>query len=156
MQPLPVFNRAFGGSRTGDLLHYMDAVVLPYAPRIVVYYCGSNDIKGGESAEAVAGRFGEFVARLHVRLPQTRVYFVSVNQAPEKESKRAVVDEANARVRDLCASDPRLGFIDVNAVLLDAAGCPRRELFREDGLHLKPETYELLAGVIRPVVEEAW
>src|SRR5688572_4050919 len=29
MAPLPVFNRAFGGSRTWEVLHYMDQVVLP-------------------------------------------------------------------------------------------------------------------------------
>ena len=40
MDPLPVFNRAFGGSRTADVLYYMDQVVLPYSPKLIVYYCG--------------------------------------------------------------------------------------------------------------------
>jgi lysophospholipase L1-like esterase len=156
MRPLPVFNRAFGGSRTADILHYMDQIVLAYEPRIIVYYCGSNDIKGGEKAQTVAGRYFEFVRRVHARLPATRVFFVSINQAPEKAERRDVVDAANALVHAASASDPRLGFIDVNSVLLDGAGCPRTELFRPDGLHLKDETYELLAAVIKPVLEEAW
>jgi hypothetical protein len=42
MAPLPVFNRAFGGSRTWEVLNYMDQVVLPYRPRIIVYYTGSK------------------------------------------------------------------------------------------------------------------
>jgi hypothetical protein len=37
MAPLPAFNRAFGGSRTWEVLHYMDEIVLPYQPRIIVY-----------------------------------------------------------------------------------------------------------------------
>ena len=45
MAPLPVLNRAFGGSRTGDQLARFDQLVPRYAPRIVVYYCGSNDLK---------------------------------------------------------------------------------------------------------------
>ena len=38
MAPLPVLNRAFGGSRTGDQLARFDQLVPRYAPRIVVYY----------------------------------------------------------------------------------------------------------------------
>src|SRR5687767_6833387 len=64
MAPLPAFNRAFGGSRTWEVLHYMDEIVLPYKPRVIVYYCGSNDVNAGESAAAIAGRFQEFVARV--------------------------------------------------------------------------------------------
>ena len=36
MAPLPVFNRAFGGSGTGEILFYMDKIVLPYEPTIIV------------------------------------------------------------------------------------------------------------------------
>jgi hypothetical protein len=32
MAPLPVLNRAFGGSRTWEVLAYMDKIVLPYEP----------------------------------------------------------------------------------------------------------------------------
>src|SRR5262245_12141591 len=53
MAPLPVFNRAFGGSRTWEVLHYMDRIVLPYRPRIIVYYTGSNDVNAGEPAAAI-------------------------------------------------------------------------------------------------------
>ena len=48
MAPLPAFNRAFGGSRTWEVLHYMDRIVLPYHPRIIVYYTGSNDVSAGD------------------------------------------------------------------------------------------------------------
>jgi hypothetical protein len=44
MAPLPVINRAFGGAQTWEVLHYMDRIVLPYKPKIIVYYCGSNDV----------------------------------------------------------------------------------------------------------------
>src|SRR5713226_9878726 len=56
MAPLPVFNRAFGGSVTQDILDRTEQLVLPYKPRIIVYYCGSNDVGAGESAEAILGR----------------------------------------------------------------------------------------------------
>src|SRR5713101_5929795 len=61
MAPLPVFNRAFGGSVTQDILDRADQLVLPYKPRIIVYYCGSNDVGAGESAEAIVGRTKQFL-----------------------------------------------------------------------------------------------
>jgi hypothetical protein len=156
MAPLPVFNRAFGGSRTFEVLHYADRIVLPYKPRIIVYYCGSNDVGSGASAAEVAANFKAFVDKVAARLPDTRIFFVSINKAPEKQYAWNVVDEANARVREYTAKNKRLGFIDVNPVLFDAAGKPRFELYREDELHFRPAAYVEFTRIIRPVIERAW
>jgi hypothetical protein len=118
MAPLPVFNRAFGGSRTWEVLHYADKVA--------------------------------------ARLSETRIFYVSINKAPEKQHLWNVVDQANSRVREYTKGDRRLGFIDVNPVLFDAAGKPRLELYREDQLHFHPPAYAEFARIIRPVVEKAW
>ena len=156
MAPLPVFNRAFGGSRTWEVLHYADKIVLPYKPRIIVYYCGSNDVGSGASAAEIAANFGAFVDKVAARLPETRIFYVSINKAPEKQHLWNVVDQANSRVREYTKGDRRLGFIDVNPVLFDAAGKPRLELYREDQLHFRPPAYAEFTRVIRPVVEKAW
>src|SRR5689334_19572237 len=60
MAPLPVLNRAFGGSRTWEVVYYADRIVLPYRPRIIVYYCGSNDIGSGAGAAQVVVNFQAF------------------------------------------------------------------------------------------------
>jgi hypothetical protein len=156
MAPLPVFNRAFGGSRTGDLLFYMDRIVLPYEPTIIVYYCGSNDINAGEKAQAISGRFREFAERVHAKLPRTRIFFVSINRAPQKEDRWDIVDESNGQVRAYCQTDRRLGFIDVNPALFDREGNPRLKLYREDRLHFKPEAYVEFTAIIKPVITTAW
>ncbi|SPE52597.1 Lipolytic protein G-D-S-L family [Verrucomicrobia bacterium] len=156
MAPLPVFNRAFGGSLTTDLLYYMDKVVLTYEPRIIVYYCGSNDINAGRSADKVFAGFRSFVERVHARLPQTRIFYVSINRAPQKQGKWDVVDAANKLARDFCAKDKALGFIDVNPALFDARGQPRLDLYLPDKLHFKPPAYEAFAALIKPVVAQAW
>jgi lysophospholipase L1-like esterase len=156
MAPLTVFNRAFGGSRTADILFYMDEIVLPYEPKIIVYYCGSNDINAGEKADAISGRFREFVARVHAKLPATRIFFVSINRAPQKRDRWDIVDEANRQVRVHCQADRRLGFIDVNPALFDRDGNPRLELYQEDKLHFKPQAYTEFAAIIKPVIARAW
>ncbi len=156
MAPLPVFNRAFGGSRTGDILFYMNKIVLPYEPTIIVYYCGSNDINAGEGGEAISGRFREFAARVHANLPDTRIFFVSINRAPQKKGRWDIVDEANRQVRAYCLTDRRLDFIDVNPALFDHAGNPRLELYQEDRLHFKAEAYVEFTIIIKPIIVAAW
>ena len=156
MAPLPVFNRAFGGSQTNDILHYMDKVVLPYAPKIIVYYCGSNDVNAGIGADVIAKRYEEFVKRVHAQLPGTRIFYVSINRAPQKRDRWDVVDAANRLVADYTKSDARLGYIDVNPVLFDAAGQPRVELYQKDMLHFLEPAYTEFTAVIRPVIQSAW
>ncbi|MBL8240624.1 MAG: hypothetical protein JNM66_24610 [Bryobacterales bacterium] len=156
MAPLPVFNRAFGGSQTNDILHYMDQVVLPYAPKIIVYYCGSNDINAGLEAEAIAQRYATFADRVHARLPETRIFFVAINRAPQKRAKWDVVDAANGIVERRSRTDRRLGYIDVNPALFDKAGQPRLELYQKDQLHFLEPAYAEFTAIIRPVIERAW
>ncbi len=156
MAPLPVFNRAFGGSRTADVLYYMDKIVLPYEPKIIVYYCGSNDVNAGEKADAIFGRFSEFVERVHAKLPRTRIFFVSINRAPQKQDRWDIVDEANRQVRAYCKTDQRLGYIDVNPALFDRKGNPRLELYQEDRLHFKPQAYVEFTTIVKPIIAKAW
>jgi lysophospholipase L1-like esterase len=156
MAPLPVFNRAFGGSRTWEVLAYMDQIVLPYRPRIIVYYCGSNDVNAGEPASAIVGRFKEFMTRVAAELPDTRVFFVSINRSPDKRSRWDVVDEANAAIKAYAYATRNLDYIEVNPVLFDADDEPREELYLPDGLHFRRPAYEKLTGIIKPVLLDAW
>ena len=156
MAPLPVFNRAFGGSRTSDILERMDQLVLPYAPRVIVYYAGSNDVNNREPAAANFGRFYDFERRTHGKLPNTRIIFVAIDRAPQKRERWDVVDAANALIRDYCAVTPRLTFVDVNPVTHDEKGEARLELYREDRLHFKPAAYAGFTATIKPVLEKAW
>jgi hypothetical protein len=156
MAPLPVFNRAFGGSHTAEVLYYMDRIVLPYQPRIIVYYCGSNDIKAGERPGAIAGRFEQFAMRVGAALPGTFLYFVSINKAPQKKNRWDLVDSTNALVREYCRATKTRGYIDVNPVLFDSARNPRVDLYRDDLLHFKEQAYEEFARVIKQVLLEAW
>jgi hypothetical protein len=155
MAPLPAFNRAFGGSRTWEVLHYMDRIVLPYRPRIIVYYTGSNDVNAGESASAIVDRTKEFIARVHKTLPGTRIYYVAINRSPDKRDKWHVVDAVNAQMKASAGSTPQLRYIDLNPVLFKN-GEPRMELYRPDGLHFHPPAYDEFAGIIKPVLMEAW
>ncbi len=155
MAPLPAFNRAFGGSRTWEVLHYMDRIVLPYRPRIIVYYTGSNDVSAGQAAPAIVGRTMEFMSRAHQALPATRIYYVAINRSPDKRDKWDVVDAVNTEMKARVASTPYMRYLDLNPVLFKN-GEPRMELYRPDGLHFHPPAYDECAGIIKPALTTAW
>jgi lysophospholipase L1-like esterase len=156
LAPLPVYNRAFGGARTWEVNHYLDRIVVPYRPKIVLYYCGSNDVNSGEEAGPIFDRIKAFVARVGAALPSTRIYFVSINLSPDKRAQWGVVRKVNADVKAYAGTVKNLEYIEVNPVLVDDAGEPRMEMFMPDGLHLTPPAYEGFTRIIKPVLMRAW
>jgi lysophospholipase L1-like esterase len=157
MAPLPVYNRAFGGSQTPDMLRHFDDLVVPHQPRIIVYYCGSNDVNAGQPADAIAGRIHEFAVRVGTALPGTKLIFASINRSPDKEKRWDVVDAVNARVRDDFTKELAfLSFVDLNPALFDAAGKARVDLYLPDMLHFKPPAYVAFTQILKPVLTKAW
>ena len=156
MAPLPVFNSAFGGSKTGDVLDHIEKIVFPYTPKIIVYYCGSNDVNGVSQAARIFGGFMEFAERVAEKLPDTRIYYVSITHAPQKQGRWGTVDSINALVKEYYARTPKREFIDVNPILFDVEGKPRMDLYVEDKLHLRERAYVEFAAKIKPILESAW
>ena len=156
MAPLPITNVAFDGSQTADMLRMVDSRVIPLRPNVIAYYCGSNDVDAGEPAAAIVGRIVRFVDRVAASLPGTRLVFVSVNRAPEKQDRWDVVDEVNRQIRVYASGHPRVVFVDVNPVLFNADGTSRLDLFMPDGLHLRPRAYEEFARILKPVLTSAF
>lgn len=158
MAPLPVFNRAFGGSMTQDLLDRVDELVVPYQPRIIVYYCGSNDVEAGQGAEDILARTRQFLKVVNERLPKTFVYYTSIQKAPDKRGRWSVVDAVNHEMERSSHQARNLGYIDLNPVLFDREGNLREDLFLPDRLHFRPEStaYAEFAQVVKPVLQKAW
>ena len=156
MAPLPVVNLAFDGAVTDDMLRMVDSRVLPRRPKVVAYYGGSNDISVGEPADAIVARIHRFIDRVTAALPGTPVVFVSVNRAPEKQSRWSVVDDVNRQIQQYAAAHPGVVYVDVNPVLFNADASPRLELYVGDGLHLRPPAYEGFARILKPVLEKAF
>ena len=156
MAPLPVLNRAIDGLQTADLLRMLDSDVVPSRPKVIVYYCGSNDVDAGEPADAIVGRIRQFVDRVAAALPETRVVFVSINRAPEKRRRWDVVDAVNHRIEAYASEARRLQYVDVNPVLFNRDGTPRTELYLSDQLHFRPAAYDEFTRVLKPVLTAAF
>jgi len=154
MAPLPVLNRGFGGSRILEVAAAVDRVVVPYKPRAVVLFAGTNDIAWPRPAAArqVFDGYLEFVRRLRAGLPETPLYYVSITPTPSRWEYWPIVREANRLIQDYAKTDPCLHFIDLVPAILGPDGTPRRELFRSDRLHPNAAGYQKWTAVIKPVL----
>jgi len=155
MAPLPVINQAFPGARMHSVLNAKDKLIIPYNPKMIVYYCGSNDINDGAGVFDILSGFEKFVSAIRDKLPSTIIYFVSINKAPQKMDKWNVIDDSNEKIKNWCENSVKLFYIDINPPFL-IDGRPRTELFLEDGLHFQQESYMEFAKIIKPIIEKEW
>ena len=149
---VPVINRGFGGSAIEDSTYYADRIVTPYHPRLIVMYAGDNDVYEGHSAQQVADDFKAFVARVRKDLPAVPVVYISIKPSVARWSLWPAMSQANGLIRDWAATQRGVRFVDIAPLMLDAQGKPRAELFRDDGLHMKPAGYALWIQALRPVL----
>jgi lysophospholipase L1-like esterase len=158
MAPLPVLNRAIAGTVTYDMLSRIGQLVLPYQPRIVVYYCGSNDISAGEDAGPIVERTKRFIQMLHEKSPNTFFYYTSIQKAPEKRDRWDVVDAVNREMERYSHQTINVGYIDLNSVLFDKRNNVREDLFLPDGLHFRPDStaYAEFSQIVKPILTKAW
>jgi lysophospholipase L1-like esterase len=147
---LKIINRGFGGSELVDAVRYVDRIVTPYEPRLVVVYSGDNDISAGQTSESIAVQFERFTRAVHAKLPQTRILLIAVKASLLRWTQIDRMRMANTIMRAYCERDDRLAFIDFDTMMLGWDEKPRRELFVEDGLHLSPQGYQLWSTVLRP------
>lgn len=143
-----IVQRGFGGSRLVDCAQFVDRLVLPYRPRLIVVYAGDNDLAEGATPIEVLASYQAFVDNVRVALPQTRIAYLSIKPSPARVALLNQAREANRLIAAYTQQARNLDYIDIYSAMLDAQGQPRRELFSADSLHLNAQGYELWASLI--------
>jgi lysophospholipase L1-like esterase len=163
MAGLPAVNAAFGGSLTAHVLAHADRIAA-LRPRVVVYYCGTNDVTFAQRARAA---FENFVATADAlraapgarRLPI--VYLANIASPFQRGAgaeRVARVREINRLVRAFADAEAAANgaylthVVDVN----DEDFARDERFFKWDKLHFTPEGHRRLASVLRPVVADVY
>lgn len=149
---LVALNRGFGGSRIDDSVYFFDRVVVPYAPKTIVFYAGDNDIVR-MTPEAVAADFTRFTDRLSEALPECRLIYLSIKPSGRRAARREEIRQANALIAEQCEQDERWQYVEVGTLLLDEEGAPRPELYKADQLHLSAAGYAIWSAALAPLLE---
>jgi lysophospholipase L1-like esterase len=161
MAPLPSVQRGFGGAKVNDIIHYMDRLITPHDPALVVLYIGSNDLLdfGGnrpKSVDEMEALYQALLDRLHDRLPDAKVAVLAIFPSPLNAGRSEQIEAVNERVRRAAEAKPWLTLIDGNAALKTPTGEPDRSLFLFDRVHLNKAGYAKWAQILRPQLLELW
>jgi len=158
LAPLPVTNRAFGGSQTSHQLTFFDQVVPPCRPGLIVWYCGSNDIKGKKEPSSVLQRTEEWLSKVTQADQATRVLLVSVIRSPQKrrDGQLEAVDAVNRGYEEFSKKKNGVFYVDVNPALQTSEGESKPELYVEDGLHFNVKGYHQMTTLLKPAIEKYW
>jgi lysophospholipase L1-like esterase len=147
-----VLNTAVSGSQTGDILGRLDELVTAHEPRMVCYYCGSNDLNACVPVDTINGNTHETYVRLRRQLPALTFVYLSIIRAPQKMDRWQLVDQVNAEMRLEATIQQDFHFIDINPVFFSADQTPRFDFYQEDQLHLTVPAYVAFGEFLAPTV----
>lgn len=147
-QALPVVQRGFGGSRMLDCTEYLQRLVTPFKPHLVLVYAGDNDLAEGRTPQDVLKSFSAFVEGVRDALPATRIAYISIKPSPSRMALMPQIRETNTLIERYTHTVANADFIDIFTPMLSAEGTPRTELFREDQLHMNAAGYAIWKNAI--------
>lgn len=145
-----LLNRGFGGSMMSDLRHFVDRVVIPYGPALIVMYEGDNDIAAGRTPEEVVEDYRSLTERIHAALPETRIVYLSIKPSVKRWALYGQMLRANREIQQIASEHAYLEYIDVSQVMWNEQQQPDAALFLDDGLHLNDEGYRRWSQLVQP------
>jgi len=153
---LPIINRGFGGAHISDMLHYYQETIKVYSPKVIIFYCGDNDIAAGKSVSQVLADYIEFITNIKADFPTIRLIYIPVKPSISRWDKWPVMDQLNQEINRYNASDSNLYNIDIATPMLVNGEKPGPELFMDDGLHLNQTGYALWTSILTPVIQKVY
>lgn len=153
---LPVVNRGFGGSVSNDIIVHFETVVARNEPKLLVTYCGGNDLDDKLTVDEALEDYTKFLNMGHERFPKMRVLLNSVKIAPSRVREIPKVTQLNQRLQSWSSDKPWVRYLDSSSYLADASGQPISAYFREDRLHLNDVGYAKWKELLDPVLREEW
>ncbi|MBN2105198.1 hypothetical protein JW835_14260 [bacterium] len=139
---LPVINRGFGGAHISDILYFYNQIIQKYDVKMIIFYCGDNDIAAGKSADQVFNDYQELIRLILLDMPDVKFLYLSIKPSVSRWNFWNKMSEMNQMVQNYNRARSRLYYLDMSSPLLDASGQPDPCLLLEDGLHLNEKGYK--------------
>jgi len=145
-------NRGISGDITFGVLERLDQVISARPSKVFVLI-GINDVSRNIPDSIILRNYKKIISRIKAGSKKTKIYFYTllpVNSSFNKFKNHYGKDEhilwLNSEIRKL--ADKKVTIIDLYPHFLDAEHHLKAEL-TNDGLHLKPEGYQVWAEVLK-------
>lgn len=154
-----VVDHGFGGATVDELIYHYHKLVLPWEPKVMVTRVGPNDLFRGftpEEAWNMAWRLYEFA---RADFPGIRIVIFCCFEHPSAKGERAKLYAAfDAKQREYAEATENVDFVNISDFFYEkpeSVGTFEgfRDIFKEDGLHLRPEVYREFADYFVKKIE---
>lgn len=152
---LPVINRGFGGSHISDVQYYYEQVIQKYAPSVIVFYAGDNDVAGDKPVQQVLEDYRQITDRIIRDFPDVKFLYVPIKPSSSRWNYWETMAEANRQIKAYNKQHEHLYYVDLATPILQN-GKPDDTLFRDDLLHLNEKGYAIWNRVIGPELNELY
>ena len=155
MNPYPVIQRGFGGSKFSDLACYIDRIVYPHNFKALVIF-EANDITGSaadKSPKEVEQLFRYIVKVVRKKYPEKPIFVVEITPTQSRWKVWPTIRQLNTLLEKASKELPHVYYIPTASHYLNQ-GEPRPELFRNDKLHMNREGYIIWGKLIRETIAE--
>lgn len=155
-----VVNRGFGGATIDELLLFYRKLVVPNAPRAVLFRIGPNDIFNNFTLEETKHSALQLMEFLRADYPGIKLGILCVFEYPStKEEFKAPFAALNAYFQEYAAQTEDVWYVDINEFFYETPADVGtfenfRDIFRKDGLHLRPEIYREFAEYFTKKLDE--
>ena len=150
----PVINRGLSGASAAVLALCVERLVTPYAPRVIVYAAGGQDVAEGRDPQAICGDVAVFIKRVRAGAPRVPIVLLAVKPTPRLDAE---LESARRRTNELLAAmserDVALYFVDTSIVLLDPQGRCIASLYDAESGLLNETGYRLWSLLLTPTLQ---
>jgi len=141
-----VLNRGFGGAKISDVVYYADQILSHHKPAAIVLFVGTNDLSGrpnDKTPEEVLGYFKLLTEHINVKLPATKLIYLSITPTTSRWHVWPHVQYANELIKKYCQQKPNVTFVDATPHFLNDQQEPNKEFLWWDGTHLNKKGYDI-------------
>jgi lysophospholipase L1-like esterase len=148
-EPHYVLNRGFNGGGISDVTYFSRRIIVPYKPKMILFYAGENDLVKGMSPERVLADFDFFMKKLRMELPDVTTGFISIKPSPGRIRFLDRIRTSNKLIERYTTEHKLLRYIDVFTPMIDSTGAIRKELFDKDNdVHMNKNGYQVWKSII--------
>lgn len=146
---LNIIHRGFGGSTAKDVLLYMNTIVLPYNPGMVVYYEGDNDIVAGIPEDTIINNMEKFLKQVRNIRTDVKIYFLAPKPSFARMSYWDQYVSLQNHMRQMIDTYDGVFYVDVSKPMFNKDGKLMKDIFCRDSLHMNQKGYKIWKQTLR-------
>ncbi len=149
------YNVGIGGTIVEDWLYAYDKLVKPFDPSVILVYLGGNNINNmGHTGAYAESLMEKLLNQMHTDFPKAEIYYIYSMAVPSCYKGGKFNYEYGRFIEEmktLVEKTEWLSGIDTFGDLT-RDGEAKKELYRDDGIHLNDDGYDLFAKIINDAV----